>query len=156
MIKNSTLDLIFQTPLLKLNSISKLETNIYGKLEFLQPGGSVKDRAAFQIIKDAYSTGQLKKGQTVVEMTSGNMGAGLAIVCKQFDNPFIAFMSKGNSNERVKMLRALGAEIILTEQVDGVFGKVTGKDMNWHPNPPNNMQKRTNFSTLTNSITNQA
>jgi cysteine synthase A len=129
MIKNNTLDLILQTPLLKLDRISNAEINLYGKLEFLQPGGSIKDRAAFQIIKDAYAIGKLKKGQTVVEMTSGNMGAGLAIVCKQFGNSFTAFMSEGNSPERIKMLKALGAEVILTKQIDGVLGKVTGNDI---------------------------
>ncbi len=129
MIKNSTLDMILNTPLLKLDKVSKEGLNLFGKLEFLQPGGSVKDRAAFQIIKDAYSKQLLKRGQTVVEMTSGNMGAGLAVVCKQFGNPFIAFMSKGNSPERIKLLKALGAEVVLTDQVDGTLGKVTGKDI---------------------------
>src|SRR5690554_270855 len=95
----------------------------------MQPGGSVKDRAAYQIIKDAYENKSLKKGQAVVEMTSGNMGAGLALVCKQFGNPFIAVMPSGNSPERLKILKALGAEVVLTEQVDGKKGMVTGKDI---------------------------
>ena len=82
----------------------------------MQPGGSVKDRAAYQIIKDAYERGDLKKGQPVVEMTSGNMGAGMAIVCKQLGNPFIAVMSEGNSVERRKVLKALGAEVIHRER----------------------------------------
>ena len=127
--KESTLELIFQTPLLKLDRIAPASTNLYGKLEFLQPGGSVKDRAAFQIIKDARDAGTLQPGQTVVEMTSGNMGAGLAIVCQQFGHPFMAFLSEGNSPERIKMLKALGAEVVLTPQVDGTPGQVTGKDI---------------------------
>ncbi|MEI6852051.1 MAG: pyridoxal-phosphate dependent enzyme, partial [Bacteroidota bacterium] len=100
--KDSTLDLITKTPLLHLDKITNGIGKIYAKLEYLQPGGSLKDRVALQIIKDAYSSNQLKKGQLVVEMTSGNMGAGLAVVCKQFGNPFIAVMSKGNSPERRK------------------------------------------------------
>ena len=131
MIKENTLDLIRETPLLKLNSLTNGTINLYGKQEYIQPGGSVKDRAAFQIIKDAYETNKLSKGQHVVEMTSGNMGAGLAVVCKQFGNPFIAVMPKGNSPERIKILKALGAEVILTEQVDGKQGMVTGKDIEY-------------------------
>ena len=128
----STLDLITHTPLVHL---SKLTENgrgkIFGKLEYLQPGGSVKDRVALQIIKDAYNSKKLQNGQTVVEMTSGNMGAGLALVCKQFGNPFVAVMSRGNSPERLKVLKAFDAEIVLAEQVDGKPGMVTGKDINY-------------------------
>jgi len=126
----STLNLIHNTPLIFLDKISAtLPGKIYAKAEHLQPGGSVKDRAAYQIILDAYENGSLKKGQTVVEMTSGNMGAGLALVCRQFGNPFIAVMSEGNSPERRKILSAFGAEIILTKQVDGSPGMVTGADI---------------------------
>lgn len=128
MIKEGTLALINHTPLIKLD---RLETGVvvYAKLESVQPGGSIKDRAAYQIIKDAYAKGELKKGQLVVEMTSGNMGAGLAVVCKQFGNPFLAVMSEGNSPERRKILKAFGAGILLTRQVDGAPGMVTGKDI---------------------------
>jgi cysteine synthase len=129
MIKQNTLQLIRKTPLVKLNRLSGNSLNLYGKLEFMQPGGSIKDRAAYQIIKDAYASKRLEKGQLVVEMTSGNMGAGLAVVCKQFGNPFLAVMSKGNSPERMKIIKALGADVLLTDQVDGTKGKVTGKDI---------------------------
>lgn len=126
----STLNLIHNTPLIFLDKISAaLPGKIYAKAEHLQPGGSVKDRAAYQIILDAYKNGSLKKGQTVVEMTSGNMGAGLALVCRQFGNPFIAVMPEGNSPERRKILSAFGAELILTKQVDGSPGMVTGADI---------------------------
>ena len=126
----STLNLINKTPLIFLDKISAaLSGKIYAKAEHLQPGGSVKDRAAYQIILDAYENGSLKRGQTVVEMTSGNMGGGLALVCRQFGNPFIAVMSEGNSPERRKILRAFGAEIVLTKQVDGSPGMVTGADI---------------------------
>jgi len=129
MIKQNTLELIRQTPLVKLDRISKEGVNLYGKVEFMQPGGSVKDRAAYQIILDAYEMKKLVKGQLVVEMTSGNMGAGLAVVCKQFGNPFLAVMSKGNSPERIKIIKALGADVFLTDQVDGSEGMVTGNDI---------------------------
>ena len=126
----STLNLIHNTPLIFLDKISTaLPGKIYAKAEHLQPGGSVKDRAAYQIILDAYQNGSLKRGQTVVEMTSGNMGAGLALVCRQFGNPFIAVMPEGNSPERRKILSAFGAEIVLTKQVDGSPGMVTGADI---------------------------
>jgi len=126
----SILNLIHNTPLIFLDRISAgLCGKIYAKAEHLQPGGSVKDRAAYQIILDAYENGTLKKGQTVVEMTSGNMGAGLALVCRQFGNPFIAVMSEGNSAERRKILSAFGAEIVLTKQVDGSPRMVTGADI---------------------------
>jgi cysteine synthase A len=126
----STLNLIHNTQLIFLDKISAaLSGKIYAKAEHFQPGGSVKDRAAYQIILDAYENGNLKKGQTVVEMTSGNMGAGLALVCRQFGNPFVAVMSEGNSPERRRILNAFGAEIILTQQVDGRPGMVTGADI---------------------------
>lgn len=126
----SSLNLIHNTSLIFLDKISSaLPGKIYAKAEHLQPGGSVKDRTALQIIQDAYENGSLSKGQTVVEMTSGNMGAGLALVCRQFGNPFVAVMSEGNSPERKKILQAFGAEVILTEQVNGLPGMVTGADI---------------------------
>jgi|UniRef100_UPI00404A17E2 cysteine synthase len=124
------LNLIHNTQLIFLDKISAgLPGKIYAKAEHLQPGGSMKDRAAYQVILDAYEAGTLIKGQTVVEMTSGNMGAGLALVCRQFGNPFIAVMSEGNSPARRKILDAFGAEVILTRQVDGIPGMVTGEDI---------------------------
>ncbi len=131
MVKNNILEQIRNTPLIKLDKIGESEIIIYGKLEYVQPSASVKDRVAYQIIKDAYDSGKLKKGQSVVEMTSGNMGAGLAIVCNQFGNPFTAVMSKGNSPERIRIMEAFGAQVILVDQVDGAPGNVTGKDIDY-------------------------
>ena len=131
MLKQNILGLIKHTPLVKLDKLSSEEVNIYGKLEFMQPGGSMKDRAAYQIIKDAYEGKKLAKGQLVVEMTSGNMGSGLAVVCRQFGNPFLAVMSKGNSPERMKIIKALGGDVLLTEQVNGSPGMVTGEDIEY-------------------------
>jgi cysteine synthase A len=129
MIIGSIPGLIGNTPLVRLDKLSGQGINLYGKLEFINPGGSVKDRAALQIITDAYESGRLIKGQPVVEMTSGNMGSGLALVCRQFGNPFTAVMPAGNSPERVKLLKALGAVVVLADQVDGRHGMVTGKDI---------------------------
>ncbi|MBN2323253.1 MAG: cysteine synthase family protein [Spirochaetes bacterium] len=129
MLVDSTIQLIENTPLVELKNILSGEGKLYAKAEFIQPGGSVKDRAALHIIKDAYESGKLEKGRLVVEMTSGNMGAGLAVVCNLFHNPFTAVMSEGNSPARVKMLEALGAGVVLVSQVDGTPGRVTGKDI---------------------------
>lgn len=128
LIRNS-LQLIENTPLIELANIHNGPGKIYGKAEFIQPGGSVKDRAALHIIQDAYKSGALRKGQPVVEMTSGNMGAGLAVVCNMLGNPFTAVMSEGNSPARVNMLKGFGATVILVPQVDGIPGQVTGKDI---------------------------
>lgn len=122
-------DFICNTPLIELKNSYDGKGRLLVKMEFIQPGGSIKDRAALKIIKDAYKNKKLIKGQPVVEMTSGNMGAGLAVVCSAVDNPFIAAMSEGNSPERIKILRALGAEVVLVPQVDGTPGKVTGNDI---------------------------
>jgi cysteine synthase A len=122
-------DFICNTPLVELNHIRRGEGRLLVKMEYIQPAGSVKDRAALKIIRDAYANGSLKKGQPVVEMTSGNMGAGLALVCGAMGNPFIAAMSRGNSPERIRILEALGAEVVLVPQVSGSPGKVTGEDI---------------------------
>ena len=129
MLHTRSLSLVRHTPLLHLHRIHEGPGKIYGKLDYLQPAGSVKDRAAYQVIADAREQGLLGAGQAVVEMTSGNMGAGLAFVCKQFGHPFTAVMSMGNSPERVRAMRAFGAEVVLVDQVDGVPGRVTGRDL---------------------------
>jgi len=102
---------------------------IAAKAEYLQPGGSVKDRAARAAIANARARGTLRPDQVVVEMTSGNMGAGLAVVCDALGHPFVAVMSAGNSPQRAAMMRGLGAQVILVPQVDGSAGCVTGADI---------------------------
>ncbi len=126
---DSALQLIENTPLIELSRAYTGAGRLFAKAEFVQPGGSIKDRAALHIIRDAYASGVLKKGQPVVEMTSGNMGAGLAVVCNIFGNPFSAVMSQGNSPARAKMLEGFGANVVLVPQVDGDAGMVTGKDI---------------------------
>jgi cysteine synthase len=125
----SALDLIGRTPLVRLDRLYDGPGGIVAKAEFLQPGGSVKDRAAKAIMLAARNDGRLRTGMPVVEMTSGNMGAGLAVVCAVLGHPFIATMSAGNSVARARMMEGLGARVVLVPQVDGTPGHVTGADV---------------------------
>jgi cysteine synthase A len=107
-----------------------LSGRLLAKLEYLNPGFSKKDRIARQMIEDAEEQGLLKPGQTVVELTSGNTGTGLAIVCASKGYRFVAVMSKGNSIERARMMSALGAEVLLVDQAPGSRpGEVSGIDL---------------------------
>jgi cysteine synthase len=100
------------------------------KLEYFNPGGSKKDRIALGMVQASRAAGLLRDGQTVVELTSGNTGTGLAIVCVAYGHPFIAVMSEGNSIERARMMKALGAEVILVPQcVGSKRGEVSGADL---------------------------
>ncbi|KUM99619.1 cysteine synthase [Streptomyces yokosukanensis] len=127
----SVVEAIGATPLVRLDRItSGLEGTVLAKLDFLNPGGSKKDRAAKGIIEEAERRGLLGPGQPVVELTSGNMGTGLAIVCAVKGHPFIAVMSRGNSPERARMMAALGAEVVLVDQLPhSVPGQVSGADL---------------------------
>src|SRR5580692_2486360 len=127
----SVLNAIGSTPLVELSRFTRgLSGRLFVKLEYLNPGGSKKDRVARQIIEDAEADGSLKPQQPVVEMTSGNTGTGLSIVCAVKGYPFIAVMSRGNSQERVRMMRALGAEVVLVDQLpSSIHGQVSGGDL---------------------------
>ncbi len=127
----SVVDAIGATPLVELSRLTRgLDGRLLAKLEYLNPGGSKKDRIARQIIEDAESDGSLKPGQAVVELTSGNTGTGLAIVCAVKGYPFVAVMSRGNSRERVRMMQALGAEVVLVDQLpESAPGQVSGGDL---------------------------
>ncbi len=131
MLLSSAIEAIGQTPMVELSRLTRgLSGRILAKLEFLNPGFSKKDRVARQIIEDAEAQGQLRPGQTVVELTSGNTGTGLAIVCGVKGYPFVAVMSKGNSTERARMMAALGAEVVLVDQLPGSRpGQVSGGDL---------------------------
>ena len=112
----SVVEAIGNTPLVDLSRVTTalgLDGRILAKLDYLMPGFSKKDRAARAVIEVARKEGTLRPGQTVVELTSGNMGTGLAIVCGICGHPFVAVMSEGNSPERARMMRALGAEVVL-------------------------------------------
>lgn len=128
---SSVLAAMGNTPLVDLARFTRgLDGRVLAKLELLNPGGSKKDRIALRMIEDAERAGVLAPGQPVVELTSGNTGTGLAIVCAVKGHPFVAVMSAGNSEERSQMMRALGAEVILVEQQAGSRdGHVTGDDL---------------------------
>jgi cysteine synthase A len=129
-IGHSVLDAIGNTPLVRLDRLWNGKGQILAKLDYLNPGGSKKDRIALQIIDEAEARGDLSPGQTVVELTSGNTGTGLAIVCAVKGYPFVAVMSRGNSAERAQMMRALGAEVVLVDQTgEAHTGHVTGEDL---------------------------
>jgi cysteine synthase A len=129
----SILEVIGRTPAVWLDRMVAargLEGRILAKLDYLNPGFSKKDRAALGIVGAALASGALAPGQVVVELTSGNMGTGLAIVCGVLGHPFVAVMSRGNSPERARQMRALGAEVVLVAQAPGgVPGQVSGADL---------------------------
>lgn len=144
----SIYEAIGNTPLLKLSRITEhynLEGEIYAKLEYLNPGFSKKDRPALQMIEEAEESGELTPGQPVIELTSGNTGTGLAIVCQAKGHPFIAVMSEGNSVERARMMRALGAEVILVPQAPGAIkNQVSGEDLALVEEETNRLAKELN------------
>ena len=112
---NDVTKVVGNTPLVRLNKIgSHLKANIYGKLEYLNPGGSVKDRVAFQIIEDAEEAGLLKPGGTIVEATSGNTGMGLALAAAVKGYKCVFVMPDKMSQEKIKGLRAFGAKVVIT------------------------------------------
>lgn len=124
MIHNSILDTIGNTPVVKINRLAPEGVNIFVKAEFFNPLSSVKDRLAFAIITDAEQRGLLKPGQTVVEATSGNTGIALAMVCAAKGYPFVAVMTETFSVERRKIMRALGAKVVLTPAAERGTGMV--------------------------------
>jgi cysteine synthase len=130
-IKSSLLEVIGETPIVELSRATHgLHGRILAKLDYLNPGFSKKDRAALRIVEEAERDGMLRAGQTVVELTSGNMGTGLAIVCGIKGYPFVAVMSRGNSPERAVMMRSLGAEVVLVDQcANSIVGQVSGADL---------------------------
>ncbi len=111
---DSILDTIGNTPLVKLNKLAPPGVNLYVKIEAFNPMGSVKDRMARSIIEDAERRGTLGPGQTVIEATSGNTGIGLAMTCARKGYPLVVVMAENFSIERRKMLRYLGARVVLT------------------------------------------
>src|SRR5215471_19044234 len=128
MIYDSILGTIGRTPIVKIQRLAPKNITMYAKCEFFNPLGSVKDRLAIAIIDDAERTGKLKPGQTVVEATSGNTGIALAMVCAAKGYPFVAIMAESFSVERRKIMRMLGAKVILTPAAERGTGMVRKAD----------------------------
>jgi len=121
---NNILETIGNTPIVRLNQIAPAGVDVHVKVESFNPMASVKDRLAYAIITDARSSGALKPGQTVIEATSGNTGIALAMVCAALGHPFVATMVETFSVERRKIMRALGAKVILTPAAEKGSGMV--------------------------------
>jgi len=119
---DSILDTIGDTPAIRINRIAPKHVNVFVKAEAFNPGGSVKDRLALNIIEAAEREGRLKPGQTVVEATSGNTGIGLAMVCAAKGYPLVVTMAESFSVERRRLMRFLGAKVVLTPKELKGFG----------------------------------
>jgi cysteine synthase A len=124
MIHDDILGTVGNTPIVRINQLAPKGVTMYAKLEAFNPMSSVKDRLALGIILDAEARGTLKPGQMVVEATSGNTGIALAMVCAARGYPFVAFMADSFSVERRKLMRALGAKVILTPAAERGSGMV--------------------------------
>ena len=118
------LETVGNTPVVRINKLGPPGINLFVKVEAFNPLGSVKDRLALGVIEDAEKTGKLKPGQTVVEATSGNTGIGLAMVCAQKGYPLVVTMAETFSVERRKLMRFLGAKVVLTPAAARGFGMV--------------------------------
>jgi cysteine synthase A len=123
-IYDSILNTIGRTPIVRINRLAPAHVTMYVKCEFFNPLSSVKDRLAIAIIEDAERTGALKPGQTVVEATSGNTGIALAMVCAAKGYPFVATMAESFSVERRRIMRMMGAKVILTPAAERGSGMV--------------------------------
>jgi cysteine synthase A len=129
---SSIIDAIGRTPLVELHRIKEqlsFEGRLLCKCEYMNPGFSKKDRIALEMLREARRKGDLKPGETVIELTSGNTGTGLALACKAMGHPFVAVISRGNTIERARMMQALGAEVIRVDQAPGSPpNQVSGED----------------------------
>src|SRR4051812_43728388 len=116
---------IGNTPVVKINRLAPPDVNLYVKVEAFNPLGSVKDRLALGVIEEAERTGKLRPGQTVIEATSGNTGIGLAMVCAQKGYPLVVTMAETFSVERRRLMRFLGAKVVITPAAERGMGMVT-------------------------------
>ena len=119
---DNVLDTIGDTPVIRINRIAPEHVTVYVKSEAFNPAGSVKDRLAVNIIEAAERDGRLKPGQTVVEATSGNTGIGLAMVCAAKGYPLVVVMAESFSVERRRLMRFLGAKVVITPKELKAFG----------------------------------
>jgi len=121
---DSILGTVGRTPVVRINKLAPKGVNLFVKIEAFNPLGSVKDRLALGVIEAAEKSGELKPGQTVVEATSGNTGIGLAMVCAAKGYPLVITMAESFSVERRKLMRFLGAKVVLTPAAERAFGMV--------------------------------
>src|SRR5512141_851347 len=119
---DSVLDTVGDTPCIRVNNVAPKGVRMYVKAEAFNPAASVKDRLALNIIEAAERNGTLKPGQTIVEATSGNTGIGLAMVCAQKGYPLVVTMADSFSIERRRLMRILGAKVVLTPRAAKGFG----------------------------------
>src|SRR5437763_12275112 len=118
------LETVGNTPVVRIGKLAPPDVNLFVKIEAFNPLGSVKDRLALGVIEDAERSGKLKPGQTVIEATSGNTGIGLAMVCAQKGYPLVVTMAETFSVERRKLMRFLGAQVVLTPAAERGIGMV--------------------------------
>src|SRR5213082_728930 len=118
------LETVGNTPVVRINRLAPPHVDLFVKIEAFNPLGSVKDRLALGVIEDAEQTGALKPGQTVIEATSGNTGIGLAMVCAAKGYPLVVTMAEPFSVERRKLMRFLGAKVVITPASAGAVGMV--------------------------------
>ena len=123
-VKSNILETIGHTPLVRINKLNKSAANVFAKVEFFNPGGSVKDRVGVAMIEDAEAKGLLQKGAVIIEPTSGNTGVGLAIAAAVKGYKLILTMPDSMSLERRLLLGAYGAEIVLTPGAEGMAGSI--------------------------------
>jgi cysteine synthase A len=122
---NNVTELIGSTPLLRMSRLTAVDTaEIYAKLEFLNPGGSIKDRAALGMILDAEARGQLHPGSTIIEATAGNTGVGLALVGVNRGYRVVLFVPEGFAEEKCMLMRGFGAEVHRTPEAEGMAGAI--------------------------------
>src|SRR6202034_1521753 len=121
---NSILETIGHTPVVRINRLGPARVNLFVKIEAFTPLGSVKDRLALGVIEAAVKSGELKPGQTVIEATSGNTGIGLAMVCAAKGYPLVVTMAEPFSVERRKLMRFLGAKVIVTPAAERAVGMI--------------------------------
>ncbi len=139
---HNILELIGNTPLVRLNRVNpNPKVEIYVKLEYFNPGGSIKDRVAWRMIRDAEARGELTPGKTVIEATSGNTGIGLAMVCAVKGYPCLLAMPESASEERKLILKALGAKLLLTPAHLGTTAP-SKRFIVWPGNSPTNIISR--------------
>src|SRR3954449_309988 len=120
----SIVETIGNTPVVRINKLAPANVNLFVKIEAFNPLGSVKDRLALGVIEDAEKSGKLKPGQTVIEATSGNTGIGLAMVCAQKGYPLVVTMAESFSVERRRLMRFLGAKVVITPAAERGMGMV--------------------------------